>query len=105
MSKMLGPVGRMVAAKAKGGVVAGGGAAVCFAEVKMEPDCGAAVPGKIVARVGCAGHGGSALVNGVALLAAMLPVVSLYSLFSSFWSICLWWLVVLLLLGVKHVKT
>ena len=42
---------------------------------------------------------------GVALLAAMLPVVSLYSLFSSFWSICLWWLVVLLLLGAKHVKT
>ncbi len=36
-----------------------------------------------------------------ALLAAMLPVVSLYSLFSSFWSICLWWILVMLFAGVK----
>ncbi len=36
-----------------------------------------------------------------ALLAAMLPVVSLYSLFSSFWSICLWWMLVMLFAGVK----
>ena len=39
---------------------------------------------------------------GVALMAAMLPVVSLYSLFSSFWSICLWWLLVMLFAGVKN---
>nr|WP_255590595.1 O-antigen ligase family protein [Marinicella sp. NBU2979] len=39
---------------------------------------------------------------GVALLAAFLPVVSLYSLFSSFWSICLWWLLMLLFAGVKN---
>ncbi len=39
-----------------------------------------------------------------ALLAAMLPVVSLYSLFSSFWSICLWWVLMMLFLGVKHGK-
>lgn len=39
-----------------------------------------------------------------ALLAAMLPVVSLYSLFSSFWSICLWWMLIMLFLGVKHDK-
>ncbi|TDR19592.1 O-antigen ligase family protein [Marinicella litoralis] len=39
---------------------------------------------------------------GVALMAALLPVVSLYSLFSSFWSICLWWLVILLFMGVKN---
>lgn len=38
---------------------------------------------------------------GVALLAAFLPVVSLYSLFSSFWSICLWWLVMMMFAGVK----
>ncbi len=37
-----------------------------------------------------------------ALMAAMLPVVSLYSLFSSFWSICLWWLLIMLFLGLKH---
>lgn len=37
----------------------------------------------------------------VALMAAMLPVVSLYSLFSSFWSICLWWLLIMLVAGVK----
>ena len=37
----------------------------------------------------------------VALMAAMLPVVSLYSLFSSFWSICLWWLLVLMICGVE----
>lgn len=36
---------------------------------------------------------------GVALMAALLPVVSLYSLFSSFWSICLWWLLILLFAG------
>ncbi|KAA3638621.1 MAG: hypothetical protein DWP95_12300, partial [Proteobacteria bacterium] len=36
-----------------------------------------------------------------ALLAAFLPVVSLYSLFSSFWSICLWWLVIVSLIGVS----
>lgn len=35
-----------------------------------------------------------------ALLAAFLPVVSLYSIFSSFWSICLWWLVIVSLMGV-----
>ncbi|MCX7554556.1 O-antigen ligase family protein [Marinicella sp. S1101] len=40
----------------------------------------------------------------VGLLAAMLPVVSLYSLFSSFWSICLWWMLVVLFIGVKHAK-
>lgn len=39
---------------------------------------------------------------GVALMAALLPVVSLYSLFSSFWSICLWWLIISLFIGVKH---
>jgi O-antigen ligase len=38
---------------------------------------------------------------GVALLAALLPVVSLYSLFSSFWSICLWWMLMMLNSGVK----
>lgn len=37
----------------------------------------------------------------VALMAAMLPVVSLYSLFASFWSICLWWLLIVLIAGVK----
>ncbi len=36
-----------------------------------------------------------------ALLAAFLPVVSLYSLFSSFWSICLWWLVIVSFMGVS----
>ncbi len=40
---------------------------------------------------------------GVALMAALLPVVSLYSLFSSFWSICLWWVLLMLIAGVeKH---
>jgi len=39
---------------------------------------------------------------GVSLMAALLPVVSLYSLFSSFWSICLWWLIISLFIGVKH---
>jgi O-antigen ligase len=38
---------------------------------------------------------------GVALMAALLPVVSLYSLFSSFWSICLWWLLIMLFVGAK----
>ncbi|VAW47447.1 hypothetical protein MNBD_GAMMA02-441 [hydrothermal vent metagenome] len=38
---------------------------------------------------------------GVALMAAMLPVISLYSLFSSFWSICLWWLLIMLIAAVK----
>lgn len=37
----------------------------------------------------------------VALMAAMLPVVSLYSLFSSFWSICLWWLLIMMVAGVR----
>jgi O-antigen ligase len=37
----------------------------------------------------------------VALMAAMLPVISLYSLFASFWSICLWWLLIMLIAGVK----
>jgi len=36
-----------------------------------------------------------------ALLAAFLPVVSLYSLFSSFWSICLWWLVIVSFMGIS----
>ena len=36
-----------------------------------------------------------------ALLAAFLPVVSLYSLFSSFWSICIWWLVIVSFMGVS----
>ncbi len=36
-----------------------------------------------------------------ALLAAFLPMVSLYSLFSSFWSICLWWLVIVSFIGVS----
>lgn len=38
---------------------------------------------------------------GVGLMAAMLPLVSMYSLFSSFWSICLWWLLIMLFAGVK----
>lgn len=37
-----------------------------------------------------------------ALAAAFLPVVSVYSTFSSFWSICLWWLLIALFLGVKY---
>ncbi|MCB1583136.1 MAG: O-antigen ligase family protein [Marinicella sp.] len=37
----------------------------------------------------------------VALMAALLPVVSLYSLFSSFWSICLWWLLIMLFIGAR----
>lgn len=41
---------------------------------------------------------------GVGLMAAFLPVVSLYSLFSSFWSICLWWLLIVLMAGLKHEK-
>ncbi len=39
---------------------------------------------------------------GVALMAALLPVVSLYSLFSSFWSICLWWMLIMLFAGVRN---
>jgi len=39
---------------------------------------------------------------GVALMAALLPVVSLYSLFSSFWSICLWWMLMMLCGGLKN---
>ncbi len=38
----------------------------------------------------------------VALMTALLPVVSLYSLFSSFWSICLWWLIIMLFMGIKN---
>lgn len=38
---------------------------------------------------------------GVALMAALLPVISLYSLFSSFWSICLWWLLIMMFVGAK----
>lgn len=38
----------------------------------------------------------------VALMAALLPVVSLYSLFSSFWSMCLWWLLIMLFSGVNN---
>lgn len=41
----------------------------------------------------------------VALMAAFLPVVSLYSIFSSFWSICLWWLVIVSLMGVADDKS
>jgi len=37
----------------------------------------------------------------LALVAAMLPVISLYSLFSSFWSICLWWVLIMLIAGVE----
>lgn len=37
----------------------------------------------------------------VALLAAFLPVVSLYSLFSSFWSLCLWWVLMLFFVAVN----
>ncbi|WP_154224600.1 O-antigen ligase family protein [Marinicella rhabdoformis] len=37
----------------------------------------------------------------VALVAAFLPVVSLYSIFSSFWSMCLWWVLVLFFVAVK----
>lgn len=39
---------------------------------------------------------------GVSLMAALLPVVSLYSLFSSFWSICLWWLLIMFMAGLKN---
>ncbi len=39
-----------------------------------------------------------------ALMAAFLPVVSLYSMFSSFWSICLWWLVIVSLMGASDDK-
>lgn len=39
--------------------------------------------------------------HATALLAAFLPVVSLYSLFSSFWSICLWWLVIVSFMGIS----
>ncbi len=42
---------------------------------------------------------------GVALMAAFLPVVSLYSLFSSFWSICLWWLLIMLMSGIKNAQS
>ncbi len=38
----------------------------------------------------------------VALMAALLPVVSLYSLFSSFWSICLWWLLIMVFVGAEN---
>jgi O-antigen ligase len=38
---------------------------------------------------------------GVSLMAALLPVVSLYSLFSSFWSLCLWWVLMMLCTGLK----
>ncbi len=37
----------------------------------------------------------------VSLMAAFLPVVSLYSLFSSFWSLSLWWVLMMLFLVVK----
>ncbi len=37
----------------------------------------------------------------VALLAAFLPVVSLYSIFSSFWSLCLWWVLMMLFVVVR----
>ena len=37
----------------------------------------------------------------VALAAAFLPVVSLYSLFSSFWSLCLWWVLMMLFVVVS----
>lgn len=37
----------------------------------------------------------------VALFAAFLPVVSLYSIFSSFWSLCLWWVLVMFFIAVK----
>ncbi len=43
--------------------------------------------------------------HAVALMAALLPVVSLYSLFSSFWSICLWWLFIMLMLGWKNAQS
>lgn len=43
--------------------------------------------------------------HAVALLAALLPIVSLYSLFSSFWSICLWWLFIALMLGCRNAQS
>jgi len=30
----------------------------------------------------------------VALMAAFLPIISIYSIFSSFWSICIWWVMI-----------
>ena len=39
---------------------------------------------------------------GVSLMAALLPVVSLYSLFSSFWSLCLWWVLMMFCAGLKN---
>jgi len=41
----------------------------------------------------------------VSLMAALLPVISLYSLFSSYWSICLWWMLVAMFLGSKYDKS
>lgn len=38
----------------------------------------------------------------VAILAAFLPVVSLYSIFSSFWSLCLWWVLMMLFVAVRN---
>jgi O-antigen ligase len=38
----------------------------------------------------------------VALMTAFLPVISVYSLFSSFWSICLWWLLIMSFMGAKY---
>ena len=38
----------------------------------------------------------------VALAAAFLPLVSLYSMFSSFWSLCLWWVLMMFFVAVKN---
>lgn len=37
-----------------------------------------------------------------ALVAAFLPLVSLYSLFSSFWSVCLWWWILVIFTVLKN---
>ncbi|MCF6299750.1 MAG: O-antigen ligase family protein [Proteobacteria bacterium] len=37
-----------------------------------------------------------------ALMAVFLPVISVYSMFSAFWSICIWWLIIALFMGIKN---
>lgn len=37
-----------------------------------------------------------------ALMAAFLPLISLYSLFSSFWSVCLWWWILVIFTVIKN---
>ncbi len=47
-------------------------------------------------------HHGHCWSASVALMAAFLPVVSLYSLFSSFWSLCLWWVLMVFFVVVNN---